>query len=33
MPYKQGWETLVKKYYYERYKKTGKLDTLEPWNN
>lgn len=23
----------IKKYYYERYKKTGKLDTLEPWNN
>lgn len=23
----------IKNYYYERYKKTGKLDKLEPWNN
>ena len=22
-----------KNYYYERYKKTGKLDKLEPWND
>lgn len=23
----------IKNYYYERYKKTGKLDKLEPWND
>lgn len=23
----------IKRYYYERYKKTGKLDSLEPWND
>lgn len=23
----------IKQYYYERYKKTGSLDTLEPWHD